>query len=498
MKLKKRCSTDFHLEAPVGVSSEECPLYIKLSNLHTYLKLFFKRVFKTALIWAFLVTVLRAAGFFLVMAYALRTLSSSEIGLWYVMLNIAGLAGMVEFGFNITIGRFASFFMGGSERVPPLGLNLCPDSLAVQPNYRAVAGLIVMARPIYVRFGIFMMLAMLMGGGFWLASAFGDPKLMQKNAIAFCVLALGSGLNMMVMFWQGLQFGINRVRAYNQFFIVGLLFSYAFSFCGLIAGMGLTALVFGLLILNFTCRWLARQDVLNIIPETAFKNLKPVTWQELWPMTWRSGVASWSAFLCIQNTTLICSLVNDIDTTASYGFSLQLALILHGFSANWLLVKYPLISNLRVQGAVKEMVSIIWKRMLLSLITFAAGSVVIILTAPLVLSYVHSKTQVLPNGQMIALFFVIGLDLIVGMHAAMMQTGNQVPHLKPFGLSGILVTLLGWFLGRSYGIYGLITAVALSQLIYNYWWTPWRCWHDLSKEILEMKALARLGSTNSV
>ena len=295
---------------------------------------------------------------------------------------------------------------------------------------------------------------------------------------------------MMGLFWQGLQFGINRVRAYNQFFIIGLLFSYAFSFCALVAGMGLMALVFGLLILNFTCRWLARQDVLAMIPGPAFRAPKPVTWQELWPMTWRSGVTSWAAFLCIQNTTLICSLVTDIDTTASYGFSLQLALLLHGFSANWLWVKYPLISNLRVQGLVTEVINIVWKRMLLSLVTFAAGALVIILAAPLVLNYVHSRTQVLPRGQMIALFVIIGLDLIIGMHAAMMQTGNQVPHLNPFIVSGVLVTLLGWLLGRSYGIYGLIAAVALSQLFYNYWWTPWRCWRDLRKETSEIKAVA--------
>ena len=207
-------------------------------------------------------------------------------------------------------------------------------------------------------------------------------------------------------------------------------------------------------------------------------------------MTWRSGVASWAAFLCIQNTTLICSLITNINKTASYGFSLQLALLLHGFSANWLSVKYPLISNLRAQGAMKEVVSIVWKRMLLSLVTFALGAVVIIFVAPLALSSVHSRTQVLPIGQMIALFVIIGLDLIIGMHAAMMQTGNQVPHLKPFIVSGVLVTLLGWLLGRSYGIYGLIGAVALSQLIYNYWWTPWRFWRDLSKETSEMKAIA--------
>lgn len=458
-------------------------------KFYTQLILFIQRCFKSAVIWAFFVTVLRAGGFFLVMGYALRKLPSSEIGLWYVMLNIAGLACMVEFGFSVTIGRFASFFMGGSEYVPRLGLNFCSANVTDQPNYRSVAGLIVMARPLYVRFGIFAILAMLIGGGVWLVSGSAHLELIRTNAIAFCVLALGSGLNMMMLFWQGLQFGINRVRAYNQFFIIGLLFSYAVSFCGLVAGMGLMALVFGLLVLNFVSRWLARRDVLAMIPRTAFKDPKPVSWQELWPMTWRSGVASWAAFLCIQNTTLICSIITDINTTASYGFSLQLALLLHGFSANWLWVKYPLISNLRVKGAMDEVVTIIWKRMLLSLITFVVGGAVIIFSAPVVLGYVHSKTQVLPNGQMIALFVVTGLDLIIGMHAAMMQTGNQVPHLKPFIVSGVLVTLLGWLLGRSYGIYGLIMAVAVSQLIYNYWWTPWHCWRDLRKKTLEMKAI---------
>lgn len=467
------------------------------SKVNTHLKLFIQRVFKTAVIWAFLVTVVRGAGFFLVMAYALRKLPSSEIGLWYVMLNIAGLASIVEFGFNPTIGRFASFFMGGSEKVPRLGLNLCSVNGAVQPNYRAVAGLIVMARPLYVRFGIFVMIAMLICGGFWLASRSVHLPLARIHAIAFAVLALGSGLNMMGLFWQGLQFGINRVRAYNQFFIIGLLVSYAVSFCGLVAGMGLMALVLGFLVLNFTCRWLARRDVLSVIPGTAFKDSKPVSWRQVWPMTWRSGAASWGAFLCIQNTTLICSFIADLNTTASYGFSLQLALLLHGFSANWLSVKYPLISNLRVQGAVKEVVSIVWKRMLLSLVTFAAGAVVIIFAAPLVLSYVHSRTQVLPIGQMIALFIVIGLDLIIGMHAAIMRTENQVPYLNPFIVSGVLVTLLGWLLGRNYGIYGLIAAVALSQVVYNYWWTPWRCWLYLRKETSGMKATVRYRSANS-
>ena len=135
------------------------------------------------------------------------------------------------------------------------------------------------------------------------------------------------------------------------------------------AGLGLIALVLGFLVLNFSCRWLARRDVLSVIPAAAFTDAQPITWRELWPMTWRSGMASWGSFLCIQNTTLICSFITDLNTTASYGFSLQLALLLHGFSANWVSVKLPLISNLRIQRAMVEVFGIIWKGMLLSLFT---------------------------------------------------------------------------------------------------------------------------------
>lgn len=461
------------------------------------MNLFVQRILKASVIWAFLVTLVRGAGFFLVMAYALRKLPSSEIGLWYVMLNIAGLASFVEIGFNPTISRFASFFMGGADSVPKLGLNSNPSG-SQQANYRSLAGLIVQARSLYTKFGVFVTLAMLIGGGLWFASGAARLPLNRTDAIAFVLFALGSGLNMTGLFWQGLQFGINRVRAYNQVFIISLLVSYAVSFCGLATGMGLTALVLGFLILNFACRWQARRDVLSVIPAAAFTDPQPVTWRELWPMTWRSGVTSWASFLCIQNTTLICSFITDLNTTASYGFSLQLALLLHGFSANWLSVKYPLISNLRIQKAMMEVVGIVWKRMLLSLITFIAGAVVIIIVAPQVLIYVHSNTQVLATGQMIVLFSIIGLDLIMGMHAAIMQTGNQVPHLSPFVISGILVTLLGWVLGGRYGIYGLISAVALAQVFYNYWWTPWRCWRDLRAGTLGMKAETEYGLAKRV
>ena len=37
------------------------------------------------------------------------------------MINMAGLAGMVELGFSAAISRTASYFLGGAAQVPSLG-----------------------------------------------------------------------------------------------------------------------------------------------------------------------------------------------------------------------------------------------------------------------------------------------------------------------------------------------------------------------------------------
>jgi hypothetical protein len=99
---------------------------------------------------------------------------------------------------------------------------------------------------------------------------------------------------------------------------------------------------------------------------------------------------------------------------------------------------------------------------------------------------------------MSVLFIIIGFDLIIGMHAAIIQTGNQVPHLSPFVVSGALVTLLGWVLGRWYGVYGLMGAVALAQVFSNYWWTPWQCWRDIRSNACEIKDETDYRLANSV
>lgn len=440
-----------------------------------------RRLANSAVVWATLATILRGAGVVIVMGYALRKLPANDIGLWYVMTTIVGWAAIVEFGFSVTIGRFASYYLSGASAVPSVGLAVQPATGTA--NYRALVGLIDFARSLYLRFGMALVVLALLSGWIWFLVKRVPVELPAAHLIAFVILSIGSGINMAGLFWTGILFGLNRVKVYNQLLVLGLTLNYVVAYGGLVAGLGLGALVAGQLILNFAPRYLACVKVKAALPAGRGEVSMAIGWRDLWPMTWRSGLASFASYLYLQGTIIFCSLVTDEKTTASYGLTLQLAIMLHAFSANWLAVKYPELNFLRTRGALHELRSLVKKRMGLALATYATGAAVLVSSLPWILPWIRSQTPLLPMAQMIALFGLVGLDLVIGMHVAVIQSGNEVPYLSAFVVSAALTVLfvaVPWWAGCAPGVWGVILAPFAAQLVLNYWRTPWMCWRSLS------------------
>ncbi|NQU39052.1 MAG: hypothetical protein HQ523_03780 [Lentisphaerae bacterium] len=437
-----------------------------------------RRISQSAVTWASLVTVVRGLGFLLVMAYALRSLSPNDIGLWYAMLGIVNVSLMAELGFNTTIGRFVSFYLGGAVHVPALGLRGTESSGG--PNMRAIAGLIRMARRLYRILGT-LTVGLTAGLGLgWLLFHGQTADLHTTHLLVFGILAIGSGMNMTVLFWLGMLFGMNKVRLHSQLVVVGLLVSYAVTFLCLRVGLGLYALGVGQILINLVPRLISRRCVLVAVPATAFEAAHTISWRAVWPMTWRAGLLLVGCYLCLQIMTLICSFVCDLETTASFGLTLQLALMLHLFAATWLATRLPQISALRSQGNHQAVREIMIRRIPLSMATYVAGAAFLMVAGPIILKMVGSNTPLLPPIEMGALLLVVGLNLFVGHHSSVLQTGNEVPHLHMYVTSGVLTLLLGFAFGRWLGVRGIILAPFLVQLCGNYWYTPLTCWRRLS------------------
>jgi|688.fasta_scaffold05981_8 O-antigen/teichoic acid export membrane protein len=434
-------------------------------------------LFNSPVFWTGFVTLLRTGGFFLVLPLVLKKIPTEELGVWYVFLGIAQFSGIVELGFAPNISRFASYFMGGAPGPRSLGIDHATEE-GNEPNLAALKGLAEMSMNLYPKIGATMGIIMTVGGGTWLHYKFGDAFWSWRVAPAFFLYAAGMTMNMYGYFWMNLLFGVDRVRQGQQIFALGLVLNYLLCVAGLLLGAGLYALALGQVALALVPRFMARRivtsDFLSVTPA-----LQKVSWRDLWPMTWRSGVGAFGSYLSLPVMTLVCAQVVGLADTASYGLSLQLAFMLHGLSATWMAVTWPRMGAMRVSGDYSKIRTLITKRLGLSLLTYLIGGFVAWSIAPGALHLFHSKTQFLGPVPLALLLTVVGVDCFLGLCNAILLTGNHVPHMKVTLLTGVAAVLVAFPLGHYCGIVGIIIAPLCAQALMNLWYTPLLCIKDL-------------------
>ena len=453
--------------------------YMRSKNSEVRLQ-WISRFLHSPVFWTGLVTLLRTGGFFLILPLILRKIPSDQIGMWYVFLGIAQFSAIVELGFAPNISRFASYFMGGAEAPRSLGI-ATPSSLKGQPNLSGLAGLTRMSRRLYPLLALAMGSIMTFGGGLWLYVHFHEAFWNFSIAPAFFLFAMGMTVSMYGYFWISLLFGVDRVRQGQQIFAVGMMLNYLVCAVGLFLGTGLYALALGQIVLALYPRWASRR----VIQSDFLKGIaspQSVSWRDLWPMTWRSGLCSFGAYLSLPAMTLVCAQTTGLADTARYGISLQLALVLHSLSGSWMSAIWPRISSMRVRGEIAAVRSLIRVRLAMSAATYFFGAVTACLLAPAALHLFRSKTDFLPLPLLILLMGVVGIDFLMGLGNAILLTGNHVPHLQASMVTGVLAILFAFFLGRWIGLTGIVLAPLCAQCLYNLWNTPRLCWRDLHPE----------------
>jgi len=201
--------------------------------------------------------------------------------------------------------------------------------------------------------------------------------------------------------------------------------------------------------------------------------------KELLPMCWRSALTQLSAYLLARSMTLVAAQVLDLRATASLGLCMQFGFALAGVSQSWLAVKYPTLIQLRTKRDEAGLRRVVHQRMAMSLATYAAGAVVILVAAPYVIHLIGSRTPLLPTPIFAALLGVLGMDLYMGLNTSTMISENRVRYMVPFLISGLATLAFSVVMGRWLGLVGIIVAPFVVQLCWNYWWTPMACWEGL-------------------
>jgi hypothetical protein len=275
---------------------------------------------------------------------------------------------------------------------------------------------------------------------------------------------------------------MNQVREQQKIFFIGLMLNYLVVAAGILLGAGIFSLVLGQIVLGLVPRWQARARVFHFLAGGTRVAPQTIFWRTLWPSTWRFYLTGVCTYFSLPFTTLICAQVTTLQITASFGFSLQLLLTLHTIASCWQMVKLPSFSALRVAGRIDEIRrEFIW-RALLGMGTFVFGAVIIMSMESLFMTTIGSKTPLLPYPALQLMCLLVGLDCLIGLHAAVIQTTNLSPHLPGFIAGAVLGILLGYWLGKKFGAAGILEGGIIGQLCFSLWWTLAVCWKDLVRK----------------
>jgi O-antigen/teichoic acid export membrane protein len=280
---------------------------------------------------------------------------------------------------------------------------------------------------------------------------------------------MGVSLGFANSLWPSLLAGINAVKEAQQITSVCLLLFVCLAVAGLLAGLGMWALVAGTIVAGIAERVIGRMFFFRLVPLPPGKFDVPVL-RALWPIAWRTAAVGLGAFMTLQANTIICSAFLDLRTTASYGLSLQAVTALVGISSIWVRVRLPAINHLRAQGMVERIPQIFRQRIVFALLTFGAGAGALLLFGRPLLEMLKTQTQLLPTALLATLLLIQLLEMHHSLYAELVYSENVNPFVTPALISGGAIIILSVLMTPRFGVWGILLPSGFVQLCFNNWW----------------------------
>lgn len=432
-----------------------------------------RRLHTSSVAWSWVSNVLRLAIGVLLLPLVLHKLTTEELGMYFVLLNLVALAPVIDFGFSPTIVRFVSYAMGGAETLQAQGFTAATGQ---GPNRRLLWQLFFTTRSLYRYLALAVFVLVGAWGTYMVEMRVYETPLPTVARVAWAITLVATVLdiysNWAVIFLRGMD----KVLISVQISVVGSVVKFTVAAGLLLVGGGLASLPLGSLVGSLLqqslARWQCRKHLGNQ-PSAEATN----TWQNLrllWPNSWRLGLMTLSGCLTVQANTAICLKVLGLAGNAQYGLSCQLVGIISGMAAVWTTVKWQIIGQYRAQSDYPAMRRVLWPRFWLQHLTFLALAAGLVLCGPPLLRWVGGGKQMLPQGWLMVMTLYYFVELHLSFWAALISTENRIPFLWP----GLATSLLG--LGLSLiliyftplGIGALVLAPLLAGSLFNYWYWP--------------------------
>lgn len=447
---------------------------------------------KSDIVWSYLGYILKFCSGLFLLPLLLVNLSSEELGLWYVFLSIGALIQLLDIGFSPTIMRHISYAFSGAETVQAKGI---PDKvLSGKPNYQLIVKLIIVSRRIYLIIAMCSIVLLSIFGSMYIYYI--TKNIYNTNLlIAWMIYSFGIFLNFFYSYWVPVLSGVGKIKESQKAIVVSQIIYLGFASIGLAFSGGLIAVSFAFFcsgfVLRFFCRYYLRKAI--IFPVVNFEKYEmEKLFKNVWYNAKKLGIVSFGSFLIIQANTLLCSSFFDLKTVAEYGLTLQIIGVLTSFSRILFTAYLPIINESRIKHDNEKLKAEMSKTFLCGWIVYFIGAFVILLFGNNFLSLMNAKTSLLQRDMLSLMLLYLFLEFNHSNFATMITTKNEIPFVTASILSGIGVVIVALFniVYLGIGLWGILIAQFVIQIVYNNWYWPLYVMKDLN---IGIKDICRIG-----
>ncbi len=457
------------------------------------------KITKKDVIWSYFSQIFKFGAGLFILPIILRTLTSDELGIWYVFLSVSGFVALLDFGFMPTIMRNVSYVFSGANELLKKGI-VVEQNFNKKINYKLLYQLIKTSKHIYLIVSIIAIILLLTLGTYYIKDISSNLNNQSQIIIAWVIFIFSSIYNLYLSFYNPLLLGRGLIKETHKATVYSKLIYIIFGYITLHLGFGLIGIAFSNLISGLINRLLlvyyfydkSIKSKLKVYKKTVFE--KNNTFSILWHNSYRMGLVSFGSFLILRANTLLCSKFLDLKTTGEYGLSLQLITILIASSTVLFNTFLPKLNEARVKNDINSLKNIFCMTIVVTWIIYISGIIIIIFLSNHVLEMLGSQTRLLEKNMLLLMSLYLFLELNHSTFASFITTKNEVPFVVPALLSGFGIIILSIILLKftNLGVWSLLISQFIVQLAYNNWKWPRDVMKDLQINLLD---IIKLGST---
>ena len=438
----------------------------------------FSRLRNAAVSWFFVLNALRFASGIFLLPLLLHSLSTPDLGFYYVLLNIAAMAPLMDLGLLISVERSVAYATAGATELRAHGLNPAEQGTRKRPNYLLLWQLLATTRAAYARIALILLLVLGLAGTLITSFRVSQTSSPTITWIALALTVVSCVFEIYTSWWNAFLRGMNHMLLSLRILVLAYVVKLALACCFLLAGGGLLSIPAAGVFSSLLAQTLSRRACLRHLPvpegSAVSRDTIASLFRVLWPNSWRAGLQLLSGYLGTNASGLICIFAFGLTVNAQYGLSVQVATMIQSMSMVWFSVKWPMVSQYRARHDHAGLRTMILPRLWLQIATYALLALPAFFIGPKLLVLIGSGKAIIPEHWFFLLLLTGLLDTQAVFWTTLLSTENQIPSMRAVILTNIASVLLAMLLINTTDLKlgALIAAPLVAGSVFNYWYWP--------------------------